>query len=167
MFLFFRKQAVQSRKPKIRILEGRRVVFALILETLSTTELFFILVIALIFFGPRKLPQLARSVGKSLADFRKASEDFKHQWDREVALETARIESATHSIESTAHDMFDLESDNMAETPVDAAVEPVDAELVVARDGSAQGSSDQAETASEFDEEKNTATTNSRKPDWL
>jgi len=46
-------------------------------------------VVALIFFGPRKLPQLSRQIGKSLAEFKKASEDFKRTWEREVALETA------------------------------------------------------------------------------
>ena len=67
--------------------------FALILETLSSQELIFILVVALIFFGPRKLPQLARSVGKGLAEFRKASDDFKRTWEREVAAEAARFET--------------------------------------------------------------------------
>jgi sec-independent protein translocase protein TatB len=67
-------------------------VFAFILEGLGSTELLFILVIALIFFGPRKLPQLARSMGKGLAEFRKASDDFKRTWEREVALETAKLE---------------------------------------------------------------------------
>jgi len=46
-----------------------------------------ILGVALIFFGPRKLPQISRQIGKSLAEFRKASEDFKSTWAREVALE--------------------------------------------------------------------------------
>jgi TatA/E family protein of Tat protein translocase len=68
-------------------------VFALIFETLSTTELLFILVIALIFFGPRKLPQLARSMGKGLAEFRKASDDFKRTWEREVAMEASKLET--------------------------------------------------------------------------
>ncbi|HJT65024.1 MAG TPA: twin-arginine translocase TatA/TatE family subunit [Pyrinomonadaceae bacterium] len=67
--------------------------FALILETLSSQELIFILVIALIFFGPRKLPQLARSMGKGLAEFRKASDDFKRTWEREVAAEESRADS--------------------------------------------------------------------------
>ena len=66
--------------------------FALILDSLGSTELLFILVIALIFFGPRKLPTLARSMGKSLAEFRKASEDFKRTWEREVDLESVRTE---------------------------------------------------------------------------
>jgi TatA/E family protein of Tat protein translocase len=51
-----------------------------------------ILVVALIFFGPRKLPELSRKIGKSLAEFRKASEDFKRTWEREVALETTPAE---------------------------------------------------------------------------
>jgi hypothetical protein len=42
---------------------------------------------ALVFFGPRKLPQISRSLGKNLAEFRRASEDFKRTWDREVSLE--------------------------------------------------------------------------------
>ena len=135
--------------------------FALILETLSTTELLFILVIALIFFGPRKLPQLARSIGKSVADFRRASEDFKRTWEREVALETSRIESEAHS-------MFDLDSDlPPAQNPnAEAMVEPPDPELVVPRDGSTPATSEQTVSASDSDDEKNAAA-NSQKHDWL
>jgi len=62
-------------------------VLLLILDSLGSTELLFILVMALIFFGPRKLPQISRSLGKSIAEFRKASDDFKRTWEREVALE--------------------------------------------------------------------------------
>jgi len=64
----------------------------LILDSLGTSELMFILVVALIFFGPRKLPQLSRQIGKSLAEFKRASEDFKRTWEREVALETTHTE---------------------------------------------------------------------------
>ena len=73
--------------------KGKRpVFFAFILDSLGSTEFIFILLIALIFFGPRKLPQLAKSMGKGLAEFRKASDDFKRTWEREVALETTRAE---------------------------------------------------------------------------
>jgi sec-independent protein translocase protein TatB len=54
-----------------------------------------ILVVALVFFGPRKLPELSRKIGKGLAEFRKASEDFKHTWEREVAIETSSHTEAT------------------------------------------------------------------------
>lgn len=61
--------------------------FLFILDSLGNSELLVILVAALIFFGPRKLPQLSRSIGKSLSEFRRASEDFKRTWAQEVALE--------------------------------------------------------------------------------
>ena len=61
--------------------------FLLILESLGSAELLFILVMALVFFGPRKLPQLSRTLGKNLAEFRKASEDFKRTWEKDVSLE--------------------------------------------------------------------------------
>jgi Tat protein translocase TatB subunit len=65
----------------------------LILDSLGTSELLVILVVALIFFGPRKLPQISRQIGKGLAEFRKASEDFKRTWEREVALENTQTEA--------------------------------------------------------------------------
>jgi sec-independent protein translocase protein TatB len=68
---------------------GLRKVFLFIFEGLGTSELLLILVVALIIFGPRKLPQLSRSLGKSLADFRRASEEFKQTWEREVERESA------------------------------------------------------------------------------
>ncbi len=74
------------------------MMLAFILEGLGTTELLVILVVALILFGPRKLPQLTRSFSKSLGEFKRSSEDFKRQWEKEVTLEErekeARIENA-------------------------------------------------------------------------
>jgi Tat protein translocase TatB subunit len=62
-------------------------VFLLILDSVGNSELLLILAAALIFFGPRRLPQLSRQIGKSLTEFRRASEDFKRTWEREVNLE--------------------------------------------------------------------------------
>ena len=106
--------------------------FALILETLSSTELLFILVIALIFFGPRKLPQLARSVGKGLAEFRKASDDFKRTWEREVAAEAAKFDTENTILppEELAPEPPALIEDKPAPEPLVASADP---ELVVAR----------------------------------
>ncbi len=61
--------------------------FLLILDSVGNSELLLILAAALIFFGPRRLPQLSRQIGKSLTEFRRASEDFKRTWEREVNLE--------------------------------------------------------------------------------
>ena len=109
--------------------------FALILEGLGSTELLFILVIALIFFGPRKLPQLARSMGKGLAEFRKASDDFKRTWEREVALETARAEDNS-MLEEHRQPVYEPQT---VDQPV---VETPNSEWVVPRESGIQSTSE-------------------------
>jgi TatA/E family protein of Tat protein translocase len=59
----------------------------LFLEFLGTSELLVIAVVALLLFGPRKLPDISRTIGKSLAEFKRASDDFKRTWEYEVELE--------------------------------------------------------------------------------
>ena len=66
----------------------------LFLESLGTTELLVILVLALVLFGPRRLPEITRKFGKSLNEFKRASDDFKRTWEREVALESVEREAA-------------------------------------------------------------------------
>jgi Tat protein translocase TatB subunit len=61
--------------------------FLAFLESIGTTELLVILVAALVLFGPRRLPQLSRQLGKSLGEFKRASEDFKRTWEKEVEME--------------------------------------------------------------------------------
>ena len=107
--------------------------YLLILDSLGSTELLFILVIALIFFGPRKLPTLARSMGKGLAEFRKASDDFKRTWEREVALETAKLEDNS-LLETERQTAYETESASTTSVSVDTP----NPELVVARENSVQ-----------------------------
>ncbi len=60
-------------------------------------ELIVILVIALIVLGPQKLPEIAKSLGKGLAEFKRAAEDFKHNIEEEtrVAEEQERLAKET------------------------------------------------------------------------
>lgn len=58
--------------------------FLFILESIGTAELIMIGIIALIFLGPRKLPQIAKTIGKTMADFRNTTNEFKSTWEREV-----------------------------------------------------------------------------------
>jgi sec-independent protein translocase protein TatA len=74
--------------------------------SLGMPEILIILVIALIVFGPRKLPELGKTLGKSLAQFRRASEDFKRQWEDEVTIERQRIE-APAPVEHTSYSAAD------------------------------------------------------------
>jgi sec-independent protein translocase protein TatA len=50
-------------------------------------ELIIILVIALIIFGPRKLPELGKSLGRSLNEFKKASTDLQNTLEQEIRIE--------------------------------------------------------------------------------
>jgi sec-independent protein translocase protein TatA len=58
--------------------------------SIGMPELIIIFVIALIIFGPRKLPELGRSLGKSIAEFKKASNELKSTLEEEIRLEETR-----------------------------------------------------------------------------
>jgi TatA/E family protein of Tat protein translocase len=55
--------------------------------SIGMPELIIIFVIALIIFGPRKLPELGRSLGKSLAEFKRASNELKSTLEEEIRIE--------------------------------------------------------------------------------
>ena len=80
--------------------------------TLGGPELFLIMVVALIVFGPKKLPEIGKSLGRMMNEFKKASSEFRQTLEDEVEAdkrrETARIEapvntSATVIEPATAH----------------------------------------------------------------
>lgn len=127
--------------------------FLLILESLGSTELFFILIMALVFFGPRKLPQLSRSLGKNLAEFRRASEDFKRTWEREVALED--LQSEPVKVGSNSSRENSLLNPLVVEPPPDQ---------VVARES---GTSNTSLTSETMTNATTTAPEAPRKQDWL
>jgi sec-independent protein translocase protein TatB len=55
------------------------------MEAMSFSETIFLFVLALIVFGPKKLPEIARQAGKLLAELRRASNEFKSQIETEIA----------------------------------------------------------------------------------
>jgi TatA/E family protein of Tat protein translocase len=55
--------------------------------SLGFTEIAFILVLALLLFGPKRLPEIGRTIGKGLAEFRRASNDLRRTLESEVALD--------------------------------------------------------------------------------
>ena len=60
------------------------------LGSLGFPELIVIFVIALIIFGPRKLPEIGKSLGKSLAEFKKASNELRNTLEEEIRIEEQR-----------------------------------------------------------------------------
>ena len=156
----------------------------LILESLGSTELLFILVMALVFFGPRKLPQISRSLGKNLAEFRKASEDFKRTWEKEVSIEEFDIagnatpvglparEPWSVSGQAVTEENSTLDNEKPARTLQPPLIEAVTPDRVIARHAtgadtlSSPENTDLASDRSDFD-----GTTEDAKPspkhDWL
>jgi sec-independent protein translocase protein TatB len=61
--------------------------FLFIFESIGTSELLLIGIIALIFLGPRRMPEIARKIGKIMAEFRTTTQEFKSTWEREVNFE--------------------------------------------------------------------------------
>ena len=71
--------------------------------SIGMPEMLIILVIALIIFGPRKLPELGRSLGKSLAEFKRASNELKNTLEEEIRLDEQRtVQDAAKAKEPAA-----------------------------------------------------------------
>jgi TatA/E family protein of Tat protein translocase len=58
--------------------------------SIGLPELIMILAVALLLFGPRKLPEIGRTIGKALGEFRRASNDLKRTIEEEVATDDLR-----------------------------------------------------------------------------
>ena len=61
--------------------------FLFIFESIGTSELLLVGIVALVFLGPRRLPELARKFGKIMSEFRGTANEFKETWQREVNFE--------------------------------------------------------------------------------
>ena len=67
--------------------------------SIGMPELVIILVIALIIFGPRKLPELGRSLGRSIGEFKKASNELRNTLEEEIRIEEQRDQRASTKAE--------------------------------------------------------------------
>ena len=80
-------------------------------------ELIIIFVIALIFFGPRKLPELGRSLGKSLAEFKRASNELRSTLDEEIRADERKAAAPVPAVPAeTSTDPAEIHSPAAPET---------------------------------------------------
>ena len=66
---------------------------------LGFPELVVIFIVALLVFGPRKLPDLGRSLGKGLAEIKKASNELKRTWEEEVRSEEEELKKIQQNLD--------------------------------------------------------------------
>lgn len=96
--------------------------YLFIFESIGTSELMLIGLVALIVFGPRKLPELARTLAKTMAEFRRSTDDFKKTWQQEIDLEGVK-----NSVM-----LSDLQTENTTENSISrssASASPPDDEM--------------------------------------
>lgn len=73
--------------------------------SLGMQEIIVIFILALIIFGPRKLPEIGKSLGKGLQEFKKASNDLRRTWEEEVQMEKEK-ESVDKLIKDATSDLL-------------------------------------------------------------
>lgn len=113
------------------------------------------MVVALVVFGPRKLPEIGRSIGKSLNEFRRASDEFKRTWQMEADLEKAEkeafVERQVNQIEGNMNaplplpEVRDSDSDGTIQT-TQAVTRDASMDYGTVDDGASDAAPDVAET---------------------
>jgi sec-independent protein translocase protein TatB len=88
------------------------------------SELMFIMIIAMMIFGPRRLPELAAKAGKFIADLRSMSQGLMAEWQREitVAARLEELEKARQEIREIQQELKQIPKDVSAETAAAKAV---------------------------------------------
>ena len=71
---------------------------------LGFPEIVIIFIVALVIFGPRKLPELGRSLGRGLSEFKKASNELKRTWEDEV-------DAVKHEVEVEQDELKEIQTD--------------------------------------------------------
>ena len=75
--------------------------------TLGVPEMAVIFILALVLFGPKKLPELGRTIGKAMTEFRRASNDLKATFDREMQTLERENQSIQESTKEAAKEIYD------------------------------------------------------------
>lgn len=136
-----------------------------ILESLGTAELILIGIVALIFLGPRKLPSIARTIGKTVADLRNTTNEFKATWEREVNFEE---ETKALRMDDLLDDRQDPPTDKPGSIEPDGITAPEIRQIDAASFNSTSGASPNGKTSDKPNEAKaEEADALSEKRNWL
>ena len=75
---------------------------------LGIPEVIAIFIIALVVFGPKKLPELGKSLGRGLREFNKAKNDLKATWDEQLREAENQIQSTKESVNQPIRETIDV-----------------------------------------------------------
>ena len=92
--------------------------------SLGVPELLLIFAVILIVFGPRRIPEIGRMLGKAMGEFRKATDDLKSTIEREVRLEELK------KVGSTTMESFDTPFESVSRTEPETEDEPSSLQVV-------------------------------------
>ena len=67
----------------------------------GVTELILVFVVALLVFGPKKLPEIGKTLGKGMREFKKATDDLKSNWEDHIK----ETDSPIHDLKETIHEV--------------------------------------------------------------
>lgn len=112
---------------------------------LGMPEVILILVVALIIFGPRKLPELGKSLGQAMSQFRRASDDFKRTWEQEVEMDRYRGNSSL--TEGSSTDYAASNDHNSTYNPYSGEYETSETNTAQSHDAPSAVSTEVSETA--------------------
>jgi TatA/E family protein of Tat protein translocase len=129
---------------------------------LGMPEVVLILIIALVIFGPRKLPELGKSLGQAMAQFRRASDEFKRTWEQEVEME--KIRTSDSSTSSTTN--YDSSASYSTEADYNYGYDGYAAESSSTTTTTTAPEADQATVAPETDAPA-TSKTRAEQPHWI
>jgi sec-independent protein translocase protein TatA len=77
--------------------------------SIGMPELIIIMVLALIIFGPRKLPELGKSLGRSLNEFKKASTELQNTLEQEIKIEEQKEQADKFKVDENKFKPKDTE----------------------------------------------------------
>jgi len=97
--------------------------FLFIFESIGTSELILVGIVALMFLGPRKLPEMIRKFGKITAEFRGTANEFKETWQREVNFEE---EAKLLNIDSLEAETVSRTSATASQAPAEPLIKEID-----------------------------------------